>query len=175
MASKMARLKEKQRYWLVDSLWVCFFNLRPLRLCERNMREEYVRVVRSDTNAPLRGIKNISEYRRTGPTLCLEKRAQAQMSVDKELLEYCANFARVTPRVTPLPKGCMWYPPPYCARSSLVRGYPCVCPFGALTYLLRKNILLIGLVGAFHALFTAPTGLKHGYPRSSDDRSADRG
>ena len=53
--------------------------------------------------------------------------------------------------------------------------YPCVCPFGALTYLLRKNILLIGLVGAFHALFTAPTGLKHGYPRSSDDRSADRG
>ena len=65
--------------------------------------------------------------------------------------------------------------PPYCARSSLVRGYPCVCPLGALTYLLRKNILLIGLVGAFHALFTAPTGLKHGYPRSSDDRSADRG
>ena len=34
-------------------------------------------------------------------------RAQAQMSVDKDLLEYCANFARVTPRVTPLPKGCM--------------------------------------------------------------------
>ena len=29
------------------------------------------------------------------------------MSVNKELLEYCANFARVTPRVTPLPKGCM--------------------------------------------------------------------
>ena len=64
---------------------------------------------------------------------------------------------------------------PHCTRSSLVRGYPCVCPLGALTYLLRKNILLIGLVGAFHALFTAPTGLKHGYPRSSDDRSADRG
>ena len=96
------------------------------------------------------------------------------MPVDKEQLKYCANFARVTPRVTPLPKGCMC-PPPYCARSSLVRGYPCVCPFGALTYLLRKNILLIGLEGAFHALFTAPTGLKHGYPRSSDDRSADRG
>ena len=34
-------------------------------------------------------------------------RAQVQMSVDKELLEYCANFARMTPRVTPLPKGCM--------------------------------------------------------------------
>ena len=29
------------------------------------------------------------------------------MPVDKELLKYCANFARVTPRVTPLPKGCM--------------------------------------------------------------------
>ena len=45
------------------------------------------------------------------------------MPVDKEQLKYCANFARVTPRVTPLPKGCMC-PPPYCARSSLVRGYP---------------------------------------------------
>ena len=166
--------KEKQRWLLVDSLWVCFSTLRPLRLCERNMREKYVRVVLYDTNVPLRRIKNISEYRRIGSTPYLEKKAQAQMSVNKELLEYCANFARVTPRVTPLPKGCMWYPP-YCARSSLVRGYPCVCPFGALTYLLRKNILLIGLVGAFHALFTAPTGLKHGYPRSSDDRSADRG
>ena len=76
-------------------------------LREEYVREKYVRVVRSDTNAPLRGIKNISEYRRIGSTPYLEKRDQAQMSVDKELLEYCANFARVTPRVTPLPKGCM--------------------------------------------------------------------
>ena len=39
------------------------------------------------------------------------------MSVDKELLEYCANFARVTPRVTPLAKG-MHVIPPYCAIYS---------------------------------------------------------
>ncbi len=37
------------------------------------------------------------------------------MPVDKELLKYCANFARVTPRVTPLPKGCMCPP-----RTALV-------------------------------------------------------
>ena len=107
--------KEKQRWLLVDSLWVCFSTLRPLRLCERNMREKYVRVVLYDTNVPLRRIKNISEYRRIGSTPYLEKKAQAQMSVNKELLEYCANFARMTPRVTPLPKGCIWYP-----RTALV-------------------------------------------------------
>ncbi len=38
---------------------------------------------------------------------------------------------------------------PHCARFSLVWGYPCVCPFGALTYLLRKKILFIVLEYAF--------------------------
>ena len=87
-------LKESQRWLLVDSLWVCFSTLRPLRLCERNMREKYVWVVLSDTNVPLRGIKNISEYRRTGPTLCLEKSAH-----DKNKQNTCCD-ARAAPFVS---------------------------------------------------------------------------
>ena len=54
---------------------------------------------------------------------------------------------------------------PYCARSSLVRGYPCLCPVGALAHDASRtgadeSFLLTPYVGArsYDASCTAPRG-----------------
>jgi hypothetical protein len=83
--------------------------------------------------------------------------AQAQMSVDKELLEYCANFARVTPRVTPLAKGMHVIPP--VLRSFLAcTGLPMRVPLWGTDLLTAEEYPPHRVSGCFPCAIYSPNG-----------------
>ena len=130
---------------LVACLWVCFSTLRlcgfAREICERNTCEWFVLIL-TLRYAESRIYPNIG--------------AQAQMPVDKELLKYCANFARVTPRVTPLPKGCMC--PPVLRSFLACTGLPMRVPLWGTDLLTAEEYPPHRVSGCFPCAIYSPNG-----------------
>ena len=88
--------------------------------------------------------------------------AQLQKSVDKECF-IIAHRMLVCPFGAPLCQRMHEIKTPHCARSSLVRGYPCVCPFGALSHSKSSMILLV----VFQSSFSLCYDSRHRLPEFS--------
>ena len=88
--------------------------------------------------------------------------AQLQKSVDKECF-IIAHRMLVCPFGAPLCQRMHEIKTPHCTRSSLVRGYPCVCPFGALSHSKSSMILLV----VFQSSFSLCYDSRHRLPEFS--------